>query len=130
MFHVNEYKIVFKRRWHEKRERQILFGGKSRISDNDGRYDTVCEIWIPEMEVPFYTGVANLHPNDKADKITGKKVALLDAMVEEWKEDPITKKKIPVYFIEFGLKSIRTEIWQAFRSWVSSWPNKAVKVKE
>jgi len=76
MFHVNEYKIVFKRRWHEKRERQILFGGKSRISDNDGRYDTVCDIWIPELEVPRYTGVANLHPNDKADKITGKKVAL------------------------------------------------------
>ena len=103
MFHVNEYKIVFKRRWHEKRERQILFGGKSRISDNDGRYDTVCDIWIQDLEVPRYTGVAKLHPNDKPDKIAGKKVALQNAI-----RDEIGRTGL------FAVKPTRTEIWKAF----------------
>ena len=109
MFTVNEYKIVFKRRWHQPRP-QVMFKFEY-IPENNGRYDTVCEIWIPELEVPLFVGVVRLHPNDKPDKITGKKLALLKAMTG-------TEAAY-----RFSAKSTRTEIWQAFWSWVSSWPN-------
>ena len=109
MFTAGGYKIVFKRRWHEIRERQILFDGKRRISDNNGRYDTVCEIWIPDLEVPRFVGVAKLHPNDKLDKIVSKKTALRKAM-----NDEINRAGL------LGLKSKRTEIWKAFWVWVKS----------
>jgi len=123
MFDVNEYKIVFKRCWH---------GCHKKVN---GRYDTVCEIYVKENGVyslnPF-TGVAKLHPNDSVDRITGKKLALRDAMIKEYMLLLITKEKIPVYqkekvpvyHLEFHIKSKRTAIWEAFWGWVATWPSK------
>jgi len=54
-------------------------------------------------------GVAKLHPNDKLDKIVGKKTALRKAM-----NDEINRAGL------LGLKSKRTEIWKAFWVWVKS----------
>jgi len=103
MFTVNEYKIVFKRRWQNK---CTDFNGKYLLGD--GRYDTVCEIYVKDngaySQKPCFTGIAKLHPNDRPDKIIGKKIALRNAMVV-W--DHVS----------------RTPIWKAFWGWVASWPH-------
>ena len=110
MFTAGGYKIVFKRRWHEKRERQILFDGKRRISDNNGRYDTVCEVWDTDLNIIQNRGLAKLHPNDKVDKVVGKKVALQNAIEGEQNRSGLLFDKPK-----------RTEIWKAFWAWVKSW---------
>jgi len=118
MFQVNEYKIVFRRRWH------------LRTSDyGNGRYDTVCEIYKIGLEEsssePSFTGVAKLHPNDSVDRIVGKKLALkraLDAMLpsDEQRYGEILSN---YYERQFKNKAERTAIWKAFWTWVASWPN-------
>ena len=142
MFTVNEYKIVFKRRWHQRRLRKdgdpaqfhILYHQgyyrQSSIADptlveeeSDGRYDTVCEIYIEDLEGPRFTGVAKLHPNDQVDRIVGKKIALRNAMNRGFRADPISKKYVTDFHLEFYIKSKRTAIWKAFWQWVSQWPN-------
>ena len=124
MFTVNEYKIVFKRRWHQQRKGPDPQFGE--VNDNDGRYDTVCEIYMPDspsLECPRFTGVAKLHPNDQVDRIVGKKIALRNAMIRGFRADPISKKYVTDFHLEFYIKSKRTAIWKAFWQWVSQWPN-------
>jgi hypothetical protein len=107
MFKVNEYKIVFKRRWHQTRIRNDdpAYSSGFITLETDGRYDTVCEIYINYLEVPHFTGVARLHPNDKPDKIVGKKVALRNAISQS---------------VSFN-RTERTAIWKAFWEWVADW---------
>lgn len=128
MFKVNEYKIVFKRVWHQPERHLATCMEEHRpckcdkILKLNGRYDTVCEIWLEQgnvrMEVPRFTGIAKLHPNDKPDKIVGKKIALRnaigvwDSVNEEWSYS----------CAEFFDKAVRTAIWRAFWVWVASWP--------
>ena len=70
--------------------------------ENESRFDTVCRINYDGL--PPFIGVAKLHPNDKPDKIIGKKIALANAMHGRIK-----------------LKDNRTVIWKAFLQWVESW---------
>ena len=112
MFKVNEYIIVFKRVWQERKS-----------SYSNGRYDTKCEIYLHTRETPDFTGIARLHPNDKPDKIVGKKIALRNAMgrlvrrliddkvIYEWEWN----------CAEFYNKEVRTAIWKAFWEWVAAW---------
>ena len=116
MFTVNEYKIVFKKRWQNR-----CTDLKGKFLLGDGRYDTVCEIWLEKgnvrMEVPRFTGIAKLHPNDRPDKLLGKKIALRkaigvwDAENEEWSYS----------CSDFFNKSVRTAIWKNFWAWVATW---------
>ena len=134
MFTTGNYKIVFKKRWHDKRRplSKDLRESKAvkmpetdgrydtvvsslsfvcrpfvKMPETDGRYDTVCEIYRNDgtKEVPRYAGIAKLHPNDHVDRVVGKKVALQYALKE------------------IANKDYRTMIWKAFWSWVSQWPN-------
>ena len=117
MFQVNEYKIVFRRRWH------------LRTSDyGNGRYDTVCEIYKIGLEEsssePSFTGVAKLHPNDSVDRIVGKKLALRRALGAILPND---KQRYGEHVSDhyrrmFKNKTDRTAIWKAFWVWVSQWP--------
>jgi len=120
MFTAGKYKIVFRRRWHQPRLYTEI-DGLCFMKDNNGRYDTVCEIWISDLEVPRFKGVAKLHPNDKLDKVLGKKIALQKAMITGYRIDIISKQKVPKYKLEFCIKSKRIEMWQAFWVWVKSW---------
>lgn len=130
MFKVNNYKIVFKRKW------QVCYPNPDEPSIGirimNGRYDTVCEIYTRDKGVVtsdpsnivwnnfyFISGTARLHPNDCPDKIVGKKIALRnaigvwDAENEEW-----------IYnCAEFYNKPVRTAIWKAFHAWVDQWNN-------
>lgn len=112
MFDVNGYRIVFRRIWHE---------------NNRCRYDTLCEIFIPGLEVPRFTGIARLHPNDNPDRITGKKVALRDAMGTKCTCSDHYHYPLSFSFqkVDFHQKEKREAIWSAFWSWVESWPNKS-----
>jgi len=110
MFTTGNYKIVFKKRWHDKRRPLSKYLRESKavkMPETDGRYDTVCEIYRNDgtKEVPRYAGIAKLHPNDYVDRVVGKKVALQYALKE------------------IANKDYRTMIWKAFWSWVSQWPN-------
>ena len=75
MFIVNNYKIAFKRVWLE---RTVDING-AYVYGN-GRYDTICEIYVCKDFAPRFTGIAKLHPNDQPDKIIGKKIALRNAI--------------------------------------------------
>ncbi|HUX47305.1 MAG TPA: hypothetical protein VMV58_04765 [Desulfosporosinus sp.] len=115
MFTVNEYKIVFKKRWH---------GCHKKVN---GRYDTVCEIYVKDLEVPRFTGIAKLHPNDHVDRILGKKIAMRNAIgYFELKDSP----KHNFRCADFYNKSVRTAIWKAFQAWVAMWPKKSKDVRE
>ena len=123
MFTAGGYKIVFKRRWHQPRpERAELLWS---LQDNDGRYDTVCEIWDTDLNIICYRGLAKLHPNDKVDKVVGKKIALLNTMIKRilWLTNPVTNK-IEKHIEWHFSKSLRTEIWEAFWTWIASWSTK------
>jgi len=88
----------------------------------NGRYDTVCEIWIDGLEVPKFNGVAKLHPKDKPDKIEGKRVALREAIgLVKVEGQPFLHFKTVNQQSAFYNKSVRTEIWKAFWEWVASW---------
>ena len=126
MFKVNEYRIVFKRRWCQPgRHTDICVNrflpkkvpcGCNKILKLNGRYDTVCEIYTRDRTMtcltridglvyrkePTFTGVAKLHPNDQPDKIIGKKIALRNA-TKDWD------------------KVSRTLIWTHFWGWVADW---------
>ena len=93
MFQAGQYTVKFKRRWHH-----YLIGG------THGRYDTICEMYFPNMEAPCRTGKAKLHPDDSPDKVIGKKIALENALSSS----------------VMGKKS-RTVVWKAFWLWVSTW---------
>jgi len=127
MFHVNEYKIVFKRRWHQKRLRKDSDPAHADPTlveeDSDGRYDTVCEIYVHVTGsgsgskglyhgTPRFTGIAKLHPNDQPDKIVGKKIALRNALE---KAVPCHPNKLYTHN-----KQVRTAIWKTFWGWVAS----------
>jgi len=108
MFTAGGYKVVFRRLWHQPRpERAELLWS---LQDNDGRYDTVCEIWDTDLNIICYRGLAKLHPNDKVDKVVGKKVALQNAIEGEQNRSGLLFDKPK-----------RTEIWKAFWAWVKSW---------
>ena len=116
MFHVNEYKIVFRRMWH-----LYDLDGHGVIHRN-GRYDTRCEIYIiqnpqQDIELPAFTGIAKLHPNDQPDKIVGKKIALRNA-IGVWLE---YYKEWQYSCADFYNKEVRTDIWRAFWVWVATW---------
>lgn len=120
MFQVNEYKIVFKRVWHNRRRstsKDLRESKSYKATDNDGRYDTKCEIYIKDLEVPRFTGIARLHPNDTPDRIVGKKIALQNALGKYYpKCDAI------IYSCaNFYNKEVRTAIWKAFWGWVADW---------
>lgn len=126
MFTVDAYKIVFKRVWH------YDIGVPARKS---GRYDTKCEIYLCTRETPYFIGIARLHPNDKPDKIVGKKIALFRAMGLYYKKVPYynafgTETKKTILHCSnntFDIKEVRTAIWKAFFEWVSTWPNQNIK---
>jgi len=127
MFTLNGYKIVFRRRWQNK---CTDFNGKYLLGD--GRYDTVCEIYTRDKTMvgkgfepvfqknPSFTGIAKLHPNDRPDKIVGKKIALRNALgSRKFSGDPE-----PAYnCVDFYCKAVRSVIWAAFSNWVSQWPH-------
>lgn len=111
MFVAGNYKIVFKRIWHTDDEGESLM---------NGRYDTKCEIWLndEESQIPRFTGIAKLHPNDRPDKIIGKKIALQNA-IGHYHE----KTDCIVYSCaDFYKKETRTSIWKTFWLWVADWP--------
>jgi len=117
MFTVDNYKIVFKRLYHS----------NEYDENKTGRYDTACKIYVDDetKEVPRYTSVAKLHPNDQSDKIMGKKTALLKSMIKDikWFTNARTnklEKHIEWYFS----KQDRTEIWKAFWAWTKTWKKK------
>lgn len=117
MFKVNDYRIVFKRVWH------------SRKRNGDGCYDTKCEIYNMEDESvgPSFTGIARLHPNDKPDKVVGKKIALRNA-IGVWDSE---NEEWSYSCAEFFNKEVRTAIWAAFWGWVDQWPNQpSNRIKE
>ena len=127
MFKVNEYKIVFKRVWHE---RSTDINGLYVYGS--GRYDTVCEIYVEShyvaKESPRFTGVAKLHPNDKPDKIVGKKIALRNAIgLVKSKDQPFLHFSTLQQQDAFSKKKVRTAIWEAFFAWVVLWSIKEIK---
>lgn len=121
MFHVNQYKIVFKRVWHKR----MVTPQELKYVSGNGRYDTKCEIYDigdgVKTLTPRFTGIARLHPNDKPNKIVGKKIALRNAMgygVTNWGS---------FGYADFYTKEVRTAIWKAFWGWVSQWKNQQEK---
>ncbi|MCJ7778842.1 MAG: hypothetical protein MUP16_11085 [Sedimentisphaerales bacterium] len=126
MFKVNDYKIVFKRQWHDKRRpisAELRESKLVQMPEGDGRYDTVCEIYVPDCEVPRFIGVAKLHPNDHVDRIVGKKIALRNALgIKIIGEDG--NRGYSYRCVDFWRPDVRTAIWIAFRVWVESWNKK------
>lgn len=97
MFDTKNYKVWFKRR--------------SGIQLRRDGFDTMCNICRSDGHF-LAADIAWLHPKDKYDKITGKKVALTKALV-----------RYPGMFN----KQQRTEIWWGFWEWVRSWKEKRSK---
>ena len=113
------YKIVFKRVWHE----QKVVDDPNPFHKNDGRYDTKCEIYCLNetrksyYNIPTFTGIARLHPNDTPDKIVGKKIALRNA-IGVWDDE---NEEWSYSCADFFYKKVRTAIWKAFWGWISLW---------
>jgi len=121
MFRVENYKITFDKQWHDF---SVVNNIDGSLMQKSGRHNTRCHITHGNMISPTWIGKANLHPNDKVDKITGKKIALRNAMIKRWKVKVLPndeKIRIPVYHHEFYQKSKRTKIWKAFWAWTESW---------
>lgn len=135
MFYVNEYKVVFKRVWHDRRRPLSETLRKSKVvemPETNGRYDTKCEIYVTQdnavvgsnlelvyQKEPRFTGIARLHPNDTPDKVVGKKIALRKA-IGVWFD---YHKEWHYNCADFYKKGVRTAIWKAFWNWVADWPN-------
>ncbi|MHC4526244.1 MAG: hypothetical protein ACYS29_00090 [Planctomycetota bacterium] len=121
MFTANQYKIVFKRVWHDHNDVLDI----CHNNHCDGRYDTKCEIWLdsrPNATLPAFIGIARLHPNDKPDKIVGKKIALRNAI--GYVVRAVTTDGEIMYdynCANFYNKDVRTAIWKAFWTWVLHW---------
>jgi len=122
MFRVGKYKIVFMHTKQDTLQYEVI-KGKNLVVSGSGRYDTSCHIYINNdtQEIPQYIGFVKLHPNDKPDKIIGKKIALQNALISQTFIDPKTKKKITIWHHQ---KNVRTKIWKAFWAWVESWEDK------
>lgn len=145
MFKVNEYKVVFKRVWHQP-ERHVATCRKryapskqpcgcNRKFKINGRYDTKCEIYVQNKlmsthklgqvvysKEPRFTGIAKLHPNDKPDKVDGKKFALRNAIgLLKVKGQNFCRFETVNQQASFIQKDVRTAIWKAFWVWVTSW---------
>ena len=92
MFIVKEYgwRISFKRVPH---------------TSNPSRFNTLCRIQDSADKNAPLIGLAFLHPKDKPDKLTGKKIALKNALFMGQKDKPI-----------------RAVVWKAFWQWVEAWP--------
>jgi hypothetical protein len=69
------------------------------------RYDTVC-LAYQDNEFWVWT-IAFLHPNDRPDKLIGKKVALT--------------KLLKLFFPIKSDKQTRALIWKAFWKWIEGW---------
>ncbi|MBE3035715.1 MAG: hypothetical protein IMZ70_01325 [Candidatus Atribacteria bacterium] len=122
MFTIGDYKIVFRRKWHDKerhlrscdRKKPCLCNKGLKIN---GRYDTVCEIFHQNILSSIVT--VKLHPNDQVDRIVGKKLALkraLDAMLPS--DDQKYGDLLSVYYErKFKNRAERTAIWGAFWSY-------------
>ncbi len=90
-----------------------------------GRFDTKCWIYCKAeepypyswMKIPYCSGKAVLHPNDKPDRVLGKKIALRNALFNRF-----GSIKGPLYHEEFKPWSIRKMIWEGFWRWVGCWP--------
>ena len=126
MFTIGDYKIVFKKQWHQPPTVNDIDGS---LIPGDGRYDTVCEIYVAHdggyyYQTPKFTGIAKLHPNDQVDRIVGKKLALrraLDVMLPN--DEQRYGELLSVHYERMHKnKSERTAIWKAFWVWVSQWP--------
>lgn len=110
MFTVNNYRISFCKNY------SLIVPKRAQ----QGHYDTCCKIvdfsLVDESGevVNKYEATAYLHPNDKPDKIIGKKVALTKALA---KIKGLDKQK-------------RTKIWMAFWIWVASWKLKSCNTKK
>jgi hypothetical protein len=90
----------------------------------------VCEIYKENLRL--YTGVAILHPNDRVDRVVGKKIALGRALQQMWPStldgdiiivDDIDEPAFEIMKIEAERKLKRKVIWSAFWMWVAQWPN-------
>jgi hypothetical protein len=143
MFTTGDYKIVFKKRWHQPREIDAKATPRLACAPgtlaNDGRYDTVCEITNlsvhSDWEANHFEGIAVLHPNDRVDRIVGKKIALGRALEVAWPsslEGEVIRinsgddAAFEIMKIEAERKLKRKVIWCAFWQWVSQWPNQPV----
>ena len=136
MFTTGTYKIAFKKLWHDRR-RPLSKGLREskavKMPETNGRYDTVCEIYVKDEtmvgkgfeivheKVPRFTGIAKLHPNDHADRVVGKKVALRKALGKEY-TDHHGNRQFHYNCVDFYNRSVRDAIWKAFWKWVSLWP--------
>jgi len=121
MFRIEKYRITFDKHCHDF---SVVNNIDGSLIQGSGRYDTCCHIIHGNMVSPTWNGKALLHPNDPVDKIIGKKIALRNAMIRGHRIDPISKKKIPIYHLEFNHKPTRTKIWKAFWAWTESWKPK------
>jgi hypothetical protein len=90
MFKTENYTIRFKR---------------NRTHQGDG-FHTVCSIYRQNGITFLSAEIAFLHPKDRYNKITGKKVALTKALA-----------RYPNMFT----KQQRKEIWEGFWKWVKGW---------
>ena len=90
MFKVGKFEVRFSKLWH----------GNPVTLTRSSRFDTSCCITAEGVD---FIGIAQLHPNDQPNKITGKKVALAKALSQGL------------------LKPERTLIWDAFWEWVQGW---------
>jgi len=70
--------------------------------------DTECFLIRCNSVLARYSGVAKLHPKDRPDKITGKKIALQRALADGQLSKPE-----------------RTRVWAAFWAWVKNWKRPA-----
>lgn len=103
MFKTDKYKITFKRI-------KPAFNIVCQIFDLTGK----------EYEVILATAASVLHPQDKYDKIKGKKIALTKAMIDHYEFKEVNGKTVKVPIWRFD-KVDRAIIWQAFWNWVDSW---------
>ena len=126
MFKIENYKITFEKRWHDF---SVINNIDGSLIPKSGRYDMVCEIWVKDLEVPRFTGVAKLHPNDRPDKIVGKKIALQNAIgLIKVKDQPFLHFSTLQQQDAFCKKEVRSAIWKAFWAWVESWKAKKRKL--
>jgi len=135
----DRYKIVFKRVWHNGDHTDEIDINKE---SGNGRYDTKCEIYVRDMTMvgkgfepvfkkePSFTGIARLHPNDKPDKIIGKKIALRNAMdLHDGDLGKVVYPRNPSFpkYRDPFFKELRTAIWKAFFAWVEGWNTRYTK---
>jgi len=107
MFKTDKYKITFKR---EENIIELPFKNIKKDTAENFQLRTIVWCYITKLSEPVLDEVhgwadsAILHPNDKYDKVIGKKIAL----TKNLKRMNISKEE-------------RTVIWQAFWEMITSW---------